>query len=173
MMRILLASAALAAFVSSPLRAAEAWGIEHEKVVEITGKVVDLVCALKGDCPPDCGAGKRQLGLLTPDNKLRAVVKGPVEFAGPVHDLKRWCGKTVQVDGLLVENPAITIVQIQNIRESAEKPWAKALAFEEDWQAANGKAEEWYREDKLVKQVIGADGVFGIKGLNPPPPEKK
>ena len=41
-----------------------------------------------------------------------------------------------------------------------------------DWEAAHGKAEEWYREDPLVKQVIGEDGVYGVKGLVPPPPKK-
>ncbi len=163
----------MAALTASPVRAADAWGIEHEKVVELTGRVVDIACTLKGDCPPNCGDGKRQLGLLAADGKLRAVVKGPVDFAGPVRDLVAFCGRSVQVDGLLVENPAIHIVQIQNIREKAEQPWARALAFEIDWQAKNGKAEEWYREDKVVKEVIGADGVYGVKGLAPPPPEKK
>ena len=157
----------------TPARAADAWGIEHEKVVEITGRVVDLACTLKGDCPPECGAGKRQLGLLTPDGKLRAVVKGPVEFAGPVRDLMRYCGKTVQVDGLLIENPAIHIVMLQNIRERPDQPYVKAEQFAKDWETANGKAEEWYRDDRIVKDVIGADGVYGIKGLVPPPPEKK
>ena len=58
-------------------------------------------------------------------------------------------------------------------RQRAAVQHEQALAFEQDWQSANGKAEEWYREDKLVKDVIGADGVYGIKGLNPPPPDKK
>ena len=173
MLRTALSALVFAALASAPVRAADAWGIEHEKVVEITGRVVDIACTLKGDCPPDCGAGKRQLGLVTPEGKLRAVVKGPVDFAGPVRDLIAFCGRSVQVDGLLVENPAITIVQIQNIREKPDQPWAKATSFEKDWQAKNGKAEEWFRADRLVKQVIGADGVYGIKGLVPPPPEKK
>lgn len=171
MKNILVTIAALAAFCA-PARAADGWGIDHEKVVVLDGRVVDLACALKGDCPPDCGAGKRQLGLLTPDGKLRAVVKGPVEFAGPALDLLALCGKNVQLDGLLIENPAIHIVMLQNIREKPEQPWARATAFETDWQARNGKAEEWFREDKLVKRVIGEDGVYGIKGLTPPPEKK-
>lgn len=173
MTRILLSAVAFVALAAAPARAADAWGIEHEKVVEITGRVVDLACTLKGDCPPNCGDGKRQLGLLTSDGKLRAVVKGPVDFAGPVRDLLAFCGKSVQVDGLFIENPAIHIVQIQNIRERPDQPWAKADAFAKEWEKANGKSEEWYREDKLVKQIIGEDGVYGIKGLVPPPPEKK
>ena len=170
---VLLVSLVATSLSGAPARAADGWGIEHEKIVEITGRVVDLACTLKGDCPPNCGDGKRHLGLLTPDGKLRAVVKGPVEFAGPVRDLLRYCGKTVQLDGLLIENPAINIVMLQNIRERSDQPFVKADQFWKDWEAANGKAEEWYREDKLVKDVIGADGVYGIKGLNPPPPDKK
>jgi hypothetical protein len=173
MKRALIAAAAIAAIAFPAARAADGWGIEHEKIVELTGRVVDLACTLKGDCPSNCGDGRRQLGLLTPDGKLRAVVKGPVEFAGPVRDLVRFCGRTVQVDGLLIENPAIHIVMLQNIRERPDQPWTRADQFAKDWEAANGKAEEWYREDKLVKDIIGADGVYGIRGLNPPPPEKK
>jgi hypothetical protein len=169
MLRFVIPIVSLVSLAASPLRAAEAWGIEHEKVVELTGRVVDIACTLKGNCPPNCGDGKRQLGLVTSDGKLRAVVKGPVDFAGPVHDLVAYCGKSVQVDGLLVENPAITIVQIQNIRERPDQPFAKADAFAKDWEKANGKAEEWFRADPLVKQVIGEDGVYGIKGLTPPP----
>lgn len=172
MKNILIAATALAALASSSARAADAWGIDHEKLVEITGRVVDLACTLKGDCPKDCGAGKRQLGLLTSDGKLRAVVKGPVEFAGPARDLVALCGKIVQLDGLLIENPAIQIVMLQNIRERPEQPWAKADAFTRTWEAANGKAEEWYRADPLVKQVIAEDGVLGVKGLDPPPAKK-
>ena len=172
MLRTFIIASAFAALAGAPASAADGWGIEHEKIVEITGRVVDIACTLKADCPPDCGAGTRQLGLLTPDGKLRAVVKGPVEFAGPVRDLAPFCGKTVQIDGLLIENPAINIVMVQNMRERADQPWTRAEAFSKDWEKANGKAEEWYREDKLVKQVIGEDGVYGVKGLVPPPPKK-
>ncbi len=170
MSRIAIAAAFVsAALAAAPLRAAEAWGIEHEKTVVITGRVVDLVCALKGDCPPDCGAGKRQLGLVTPEGQLRAMVKGPVEFAGPVRDLLPFCGKSVQIDGLIIENPAITLVMIQNLRGKTDQPYEWAGAFSKDWEARNGKADEWFRADPLVKEVIGADGVYGIKGLVPPP----
>jgi hypothetical protein len=171
MMRHVIAITAAMA-LSQSAQAAEAWGIDHEKVVVLTGKIVDVACTLKGDCPADCGAGRRQLGVLTDDGKLRVVVKGPVEFAGPVHDLVRYCGKTVQIDGLLIENPAINLVMLQNLRETSDRPWVKADAFAKDWEAANGKAEEWYRADPLVKRIIGEDGVYGIKGLTPPPEKK-
>ena len=39
-------------------------------------KVVDIVCELSGDCPADCGAGARQLGLLREaDGRLLLAAK--------------------------------------------------------------------------------------------------
>ena len=156
---------AVAGLVVSPVRAAEEWGIEHEKVVTFSGKVVDLVCELRKICPADCGAGKHQLGLLTADGKLRAAVKGSTDFAGTVVDLAPLCGKTIEVDGLLIENPAITLLMVQGWRAKASDPWTKTEAFMTEWTKRNGKAEEWFRADPDAKKVIEADGPFGIKGL--------
>ncbi len=161
----------LVAFIAAPAFAADEWGIDHEKAAQFTAKVVDLACALKGDCPANCGDGHRQLGLLTEDGKLRAAVKGNTDFAGAVHDLLPYCGKTIEVDGLLIENPAISIYMTQRIRETPDKPWIKTTAFLKDWTAKNGKPKQWFREDPLVKEVIGEDGVLGIKGLAPSAPK--
>ncbi len=168
---LLIPAAVMALFAAQPSRAADEWGIDHEKVAQFSGKVVDIACALKGDCPANCGNGTRQLGILTQDGKLRAAVKGNTDFAGAVHDLLPWCGKTIEVDGLLIENPAITLFMAQRIRESADKPWVSTVAFAKDWEAKHGKSAQWFRDDPLVKEVIAEDGVLGVKGLAPPPPK--
>ena len=157
----------VATFASAPALAADPWGIENEKVVSFPGKVVDLLCTLKYDCPPDCGGGKRQLGVLTEDGKLRAAVKSSAIFAGATVDLLPYCGKTVMVDGLLIENPAINLLMVQNLRTSGSEAWKPAEAFITKWEARNGKAEEWFRADPDVKAVIARDGVYGIRGLEP------
>lgn len=155
--------------IAAPAWAADGWGIPNEKEVEIEATVVDIACTLKGDCPANCGDGKRQLGLLTPDGKLRLAAKGATNFAGAVHDLLPHCGKVVFADGLLIENPALTIFMVQNLRLSKDEPLKPATAFQTDWTKAHGEADEWYRADPNVEKVIEADGVFGIKGLEAKP----
>lgn len=170
-MRKIFVAAAFAVLAAMPsAHAAEAWGIEGEKPVEFWARVVDIACTLKNDCPPDCGGGKRLLGLMTEDGKLRAAVKASVDFGGAVRDLLPWCGKTIQVDGLLIENPAITMVMVQRMRENSGQEWIRTEAFQRDWEARNGKAEEWFRKDPLANKVIAEDGVYGVRGLEPPKP---
>lgn len=164
--------AALTAFIPAPAAfAADAWGIDNEKALQFSARVVDVACTLKGDCPPNCGDGHRQLGLLSEDGKLRVAVKANTDFAGAVRDLLPYCGKTIEVDGLLIENPAITLYMAQRIREAPDKPWIKTTAFGREWEAAHGKAPQWFREDPVVREVIAEDGVLGIKGLAPTPPK--
>ena len=135
-MRIVLgAIIALPLTLTGGANAAEPWGIDHEKIAQFTARVVDVACTLKGDCPPNCGDGRRQLGLLTEDGKLRMAAKGSTDFAGAVHDLLPYCGKTIEVDGLLIENPAITIFMAQRLREGADKPWIATTRFAADWEA--------------------------------------
>lgn len=155
------------ACAAQPVTAADGWGIDREKVVQLEVTVVDLACALGKSCPADCGAATRQLGVLTLEGKLYPAVKGATLFAGAVHDLLPYCGKKVMVDGLLIENPMMQLFFVQNIRQSADEKWQPAEAFEKLWTEKNGKAEEWMRNDPLVKQTIAEDGVFGIKGLEP------
>ena len=40
---------------------AESWNLYAEQPARFEAKVVDALCELTGDCPADCGAGKRQL----------------------------------------------------------------------------------------------------------------
>ena len=168
MRNIFLAVAALAATLPAlPARAGEGLGVDNEKVVAMEAKVVDLTCEVAKICPAGCGAGQHQLGLLTADGKLLPAVKSATLFAAPVLDLLPYCGKTVAVDGLLVENPAMTIYFVQGIRDKAVEAYAPTDAFEKRWVTANGPSEEWFRNDPVVKKIIAADGITGIKGLVP------
>jgi hypothetical protein len=147
--------------------AAEPWNLPGEKELVVEGKVVDLLCELAGDCPPGCGEGSRQLGLLTAEGRLIPAIKGNVLFAGPVLDLLPFCGRTVQADGLLIENPQMPVYFVQALRERADRPWQPADAFMTAWTAANGEAPEWQRADPLVRDVIARKGKLGVPGLAP------
>ncbi|WP_166443733.1 hypothetical protein [Rhabdaerophilum calidifontis] len=155
--------------LAAPAMAAEPWNIPHEKAVVLKGRVVDMLCQLKGDCPPGCGAGRRQLGILAADGKLRLVAKGNIDFAGAVRDLVGFCGREIEADGLLVENPAITLFFVQGIRTAPDQPFTPADAFLREWTARNGAAAEWFRADPEARRIIAADGPYGIRGLQPPP----
>ena len=69
-MRKALLTLCLLGFAFGPARAAEEWGLPDEKVVRFEAKVVDAMCELTGDCPAQCGGGKRQLGLVTDSGAL-------------------------------------------------------------------------------------------------------
>jgi len=160
--------------LSTPVLAAEGWGIAHEKVTRIEAKVVDIACEVTGNCVPNCGKGKRQLGLLFDNGKLVPVVKNNDPFAGAVADLIPFCNKRIVADGLLISNPKMTMFQLQ-FRRAAPKgkpkgPWGRANNFTKDWAKANpGKAgNQWFRHDKRIKEAVAKGGVLGIPGLKPP-----
>lgn len=167
-MRKLVFAVTFAALGAAPAIAADAWGLKDEKVVSFSGQVVDILCTLKGDCPAACGAGRRQLGLVS-DGKLYSAVKSNTLFAGAAKDLLPWCGKTIEIDGLLVENPAMPILMVQGIREKAgQGDFVPTEQFEKDWIAANGKADEWWRVDPAAKAALAENGVLGRKDLKWP-----
>ena len=108
-------------------QAAEEWGIDGEKKARFEAKVVDVLCELTGDCPADCGSGKRQLGLLRDDGTLVLAVKNFDIFAGAADDLKDFCNKRIIADGLLINNPKMPLLQ-KSFRPSAESrlvSWAR------------------------------------------------
>jgi hypothetical protein len=155
--------------LSAPGRSAEAWGIPYEKPVVLKGRVIDALCHLKGSCAADCGAGKRQLGLVLADGTFRLVAKSNVDFASAVPDLIGFCGKEIEADGLLIENPAATLFFVQGVRTAAAEPFVPTERFLRAWESQNGKADEWWRADPQAKRIIAEDGPFGIKGLLPKP----
>ncbi len=149
------------------LQAAEEWGIDGEKKTRFEAKVVDVLCELTGDCPADCGSGKRQLGLLRDDGTLVLAVKNFDIFAGAVDDLKGFCNKRIIADGLLINNPKMPLFALQYKKLAPDGKWSRANQFGKDWSKANGDkaAGQWFRNDKTIKKAITEKGVFGIPGL--------
>ena len=161
------------ALATGAARAAEEWGIEFEEKARITAKVVDIMCELTGDCPADCGGGKRQLGLLTEEGKLILVAKNMDIFAGATDDLIGFCGKQVVADGLYIKNPKAPMFVLQFKRLAPDGKWSRATSFSKAWAKKHGfgadaeEADEWFRHDPTIKKTIAKDGVLGIPGLKP------
>lgn len=170
--------AAALALAATPLAAqdfsagseAAPWNLYAEQPAFFTARVVDPLCELTGDCPADCGAGKRQLALLrSADQVMVYPLKNtqPV-FSGAANELQPFCGKEVEVDGLLLVDPDIglnNLYQVQKIREKGAADWVKADRWTTDWQAANPSLtgeEPWFRRDPRVNAVIAEDGYFGL-----------
>ena len=149
---------------------AESWNLYAEQPARFEAKVVDILCEIAGDCAADCGAGKRQLGLLrVADNALVYPNKnGQPVFSGAASELLPYCGQQVEVDGLMISDPdigATNIYQLQKIRAAGAADWVKSNRWTKDWQAANpantGK-EPWFRRDPRVNARIAASGYLGL-----------
>lgn len=149
---------------------AESWNLYAEQPARFEAKVVDALCELTGDCPADCGAGKRQLGLVRKaDNALVYPNKNnQPASSGAVSELLPYCGQQVEVDGLMISDPdigATNIYQLQKIRAVGATDWVKATKWTKDWQAANptktGKG-PWFRRDPRILGHIEATGYLGL-----------
>ena len=156
--------------LSLPARAAEEWGIDHEKKARIEAKVVDILCELSGDCPKNCGGGKQQLGLLRDDGKLVLAIKNFDPFAGAVVDLIDFCNRRITADGLYIANPKLPMFVLQFKRLAPDGKWSRANWFVKRWAEAHGAKNKgkWFRHDPAITRAIAEDGVFGIPGLKPP-----
>jgi hypothetical protein len=159
----------LAALVASgAARAADSWGLPNEEKARFDAKVVDMLCELTGNCPADCGAGTRQLGLLMDDGRLILPLKNQVPFAGAADELAGFCGKLVTADGLFATNRGHKIFALQFVREAPDGKWQRANRFLPDWAAANNVdpkspvAQAWFRNDPRVKALIAEQGKLGL-----------
>ena len=152
------------------VQAAEEWGIDGEKKARFEAKVVDVLCELTGNCPANCGSGKRQLGLLKDDGTLVFAVKNNEIFAGAANDLIGFCGKRIIADGLLVNNKKMNLFALQFKKLAPDGKWSRANQFGKDWSKVNGgkAAGQWFKNDPTVKKLISEQGVYGIPGLKPP-----
>lgn len=176
-----LSAAALLLMIAAPAAAEgefakgseiESWkGLQGRENAYFEAEVVDIVCALSGDCPADCGGGSRQIGLLrSADGKLVLAAKNAqFQFNGATEDLHAYCGQTVMVDGLLVANPALTdtkLYQVHRIRRKGATEWAAAKGWTEAWKRKHpkvaGRDGPWYRHDPGVQGEIEANGYLGI-----------
>ncbi len=150
---------------------AASWGLAGERPARFEAEVVDVLCLLSGDCPTDCAAGARQLGLLRAvDGVLVLPMKnGQPVFSGAVDDLAPFCGQTVEVDGLLVGEAAATpapFYQVQRIRPQGAADFIPADGFTTAWATRNPEAAaeggDWFRLDPGVRGRIAAEGYLGL-----------
>ena len=154
--------------VSTGTWAADEWGLPEEEVVRFEAKVVDILCDLTGDCPANCGGGKRQLGLLTGEGKLVLPIKNNAIFAGTAAELIGFCGKQVMADGLFSSNRGYKVFALQFVKEVPDGKWQRANRFLPKWAAANGfdaggkEAKQWFRHDPKVKEILAQGGVLGL-----------
>ncbi|MEO0999906.1 MAG: hypothetical protein AAFW69_04785 [Pseudomonadota bacterium] len=149
---------------------ARSWGLVGEEKARFEARVVDILCELTGDCPADCGAGARQLGVVRVDDERLFPVNKNVQpiFSGGVVDLLPYCGQVVEVDGLMVgDNPANPgkFYQVQLIRGAGEAEfsrtnrWSRVWADEHPEAAGDGP---WFRRDPAINALIERDGYLGI-----------
>jgi len=166
--RILFLSALFFIF-SLSVNAADEWGIDGEEKARFEAKVVDIACELTGNCPPNCGEGKRQLGLLKDDGTLLLVPKNLEIFAGSSNDLISFCQKKIIADGLLIKNEKVNMFALQFLRLAPDGEWKRANSFIKQWSQQNPgeNSEEWFRNDPMVKAEIKENGIFGIPGVVP------
>jgi hypothetical protein len=178
MKTILISGLCAAASLATPLFAADfsagstakSWNLYAEKKAFFKATVVDPLCTLTGSCPANCGDGKRQLALLrTSDNVMVLPLKNSqAAFTGAANELQPFCGKKVEVDGLLVEDEDLNgknLYQLQKIRLEGDAKWTKANRWTKDWRAANPEAKgkgPWFRRDLRVKAAIAKDGYTGL-----------
>jgi len=171
---LLAASPALADGTFSAGSKADSWSLFGEEKALFEGRVVDALCLLTGDCPADCGAGQRQIGILrAADGKfLLAAKNGQPAFTGATVDLAPYCGQTVEVDGLLVGDPEITpalgdakLYQVQTVRVVGGEAAQKTNRWTKDWTERHPEAAgdgPWFRRDPKVNAQIEAHGRLGL-----------
>ena len=166
-----LKTAALVAAVlvsAGAARAAESWGLAGEQTARFEATVVDLLCELTGDCPADCGAGQRQLGLLKDDGTLVLPLKNQVIFAGGAAELIGYCARRVVADGLMVTNRGHSFFALQFVKGAPDGKWRRANRFLSTWAERNGldpkdkKVKRWFENDPQVKALIVRDGKLGL-----------
>ncbi len=149
---------------------AKSWRLYGEEKAKFSGKVVDLLCELAGDCADNCGNGHRNLGIVrAADNKLITVLKNrQSSFNGGTEDLLPYCNKNVDVDGLMIGDDDVVkakFYQVQLIRVTGEEKWNKTTRWTKRWKAKNPEAKgkgAWFRRDPRVKKQIAATGYFGL-----------
>ncbi len=158
-----------AALIGAPAAwAAEEWGLPQEETARFEAKVVDMLCELSGDCPADCGAGGRQLGLLTDAGRLILPLKNVVPFAGAAAELIDFCGQRVVADGLFSTNRGYTVFALQFVRAAPDGKWRRANRFLPKWAERNGvaadspTARQWFRNDPRIKARIAEHGKLGL-----------
>ena len=149
---------------------AKSWNLFAEKPARFEAKVVDLLCEVAGDCANECAGPHRQLGLLrAADGELVYPNKNSQPaFSGASEELHPFCGKQVEVDGLMIDDPELgskNVYLVQKIRNAGDAEWTKANKWTKKWAAAHPEAKgkgPWFRRDPRVKAAIEAEGFLGL-----------
>lgn len=149
---------------------AKPWNLYGEQPARFEARVVDILCELSGDCPPDCGGGARQLGLLRAADGVLVYPNKNAQaaFTGAALELAPFCGRDVEVDGLMIEDAdlgARNVYMVQKIRLSGDSEWIAANRWTREWAAANPGAKgkgPWFRRDPRVLAAIEENGYFGL-----------
>jgi len=149
---------------------AKTWNLYAEQPARFEAKVVDILCEVTGNCAENCGNGARQLGLVrAADGVLVYPNKNSqAAFTGAAQELLPYCGKDVEVDGLMLEDPdlgAVNIYLVQLIREVGAEEWVKANTWTKRWAEAHPEAAgkgPWFRRDPRVLAEIAEEGYFGL-----------
>lgn len=182
MIRSLVAALALSAFTATGAAAQEGpfsagstantkWNVLGKETALFKGKVVDILCELSGDCPANCGDGSRQLGIIREADGVLVLVNknSQAAFTGAVEDLLPYCGKDVEVDGLLAGIPEMTpakFYQLQKIRLVGEEKFAKANKWTKVWGVKYPEEKKikgpWFRKDPRVNSRIEQNGRLGL-----------
>lgn len=167
MIAALVVSAATLPMAGAAESQAKSWNLTGEVKARFEAKVVDVLCELAGDCVDNCGNGERHLGLLQSNGKLVLANKNiQAIFSGAVVDLVPYCGKQVEVDGLMVGEGGPQLYQIQLIREVGAEKFNKTNQWSKKWNADNPDLKKvkgpWFRKDPRVNARIKADGYLGL-----------
>ena len=168
---------AILALAASPLAAqdfsegseARSWNLYAEVPAKFDAEVVDVLCTLTGDCPDDCGAGKRQLGLIrAADGVLVLPMKNSQPaFTGAAVELAPFCGQTVTVDGMMLDDPELganNVYLLQTIK-AGDADKIKANQWTKNWAKEHPEAKgkgPWFRRDPRVKEIIASEGYLGL-----------
>ncbi|WP_299375709.1 hypothetical protein [uncultured Tateyamaria sp.] len=168
---------AILAMAASPLAAqdfsegseARSWNLYAEVPAKFDAEVVDVLCTLTGDCPDDCGAGKRQLGLVrAADGVLVLPMKNSQPaFTGAAVELAPFCGQQVTVDGLMLDDPELganNVYLLQTI-QAAGADKIKANKWTKNWAKEHPEAKgkgPWFRRDPRIKEIIATEGYLGL-----------
>ncbi len=153
---------------------AKSWNLLGEEKARFDGVAIDALCVLTGDCPDDCGAGLRQMGILRNDDGafLLANKNTQPAFTGATVDLAPYCGEAVEVDGLLVGDKDVTpglgdgrLLQVQTVRLLDAEKAKKTNLWTKEWAKRNpdvGGKGPWFRRDPKVNAEIEANGRLGL-----------
>lgn len=174
MIRAVLAASLLAAPAAAQQDFSEGsearpWNLYAEVPARFTATVSDPLCELAGDCAADCGGGTRQLVLVreADDVMVFPLKNGQPAFTGAVAELAPFCGQTVEVDGLMLDDPdlgAQNVYLVQRIRPE-DGEWIPANRWTEQWAEENpdaGGEGPWFRRDPRILSEIEEEGYLGL-----------